>query len=372
MRATFLKSLLLTALSLPLVVAGDAIERPFDFGAYKLVQFHVTYQDLGFVRRGLPGSVIRLLAPEPSDLMLYVLAACVALCLVLLYWLLVIPAFAKHGTVRSRILLYAIFLVAPATFWQVGYDLGRYDHLGTIVLLASLLLVERKLLVVAGLLGALAVLVHEAWVFMSFPVVLAAALTRVRPGKIGRPLMAVGLPVLVALVAVLLWGGYEPGREAFEAALARTGAPGEEFWARCVWTRGLVENMEIVALEIHEPGVLTGLVAALAWFSVFCLFYLRFHALNGLRLDALSLSPFLVIPLFAVGVDFERWLAAAALNMTIVMACKMRRRASGGIEGVEPSRSNLLPVLLLATAVLGPLGVARAFPLIDYLWSLSF
>jgi hypothetical protein len=387
-----LRGLLLSLLSLVLVALGDVLNQPLRtvpadplrFRAYNLIQYYVTYQDHGFVRRGLPGSLVALLSPDPSHLTLYAASAAVVACLVLLYWFFVTSSLATRGTPRSRTLLALVFLVSPATFWQVGFDMGRYDAVNVILLLASLLLIERKRFVVAGGLMAVSVLVHEASFFMFLPVALAAAMGKSRPGLPGRskeegpddvdnvPLLAVALPALAALAAVMLLGDYEPGREALEAALARTHSPPGEHCALCVWTRGLGHNVRIVARELGEPDVVPGLMAALAYFGVFCQFYFRFHALNGLRRDALTWSPFAVALLFVVGVDFERWLAAAVTSMTIVMCYKMRGRRMETIEGVVPSRSNVLPALLLVSGVLGPLGVSRAFPLIVKLWKLVF
>lgn len=387
-----LRGVLLSVLSLVLVAAGDVLNQPLrtvltdplSFRAYNRIQFYVTYQDFGFVRRGLPGSLVALVSPDPSHLTLYAVSAAVVVCLALLYWFFVISSLAERGSARSRTLMALVFLVSPATFWQAGFDLGRYDPVNVILLLVSLLFIERKRFLVAGGLMAVSLLVHEASFFMFFPVALAATMGKSRPGLPGRskeegpddvdnvPLLAVALPALAALVAVMLLGDYEPGREALEAALARTHSPPNEHCALCVWTRGLDHNVQVVARELGKPDVVPGLMAALAYFGVFCLFYFRFHALNGLRRDALTWSPFVVVLLFFVGHDFERWLAAAVTSMTIVMCYKMRGRRMDTIEGVVPSRSNLLPVLLLASGVLGPLGVARAFPLLVKLWNLVF
>ena len=289
--------------------------------------------------------LVSLFAPDASPATLRLVAAAAVLCLVCLYWFFVVSSFAHRGAARSRDMIFLVFLVAPATFWQMGYDLGRLDPVISILLIASLVAIDRKRFVIAGLLCALAPLVHEASVLTCYPVVMAAALGMARHGDVegpdsveGWPLVAVGAPFALVFGAVML---LSPGHD-----------------------------IEDVAAALVGPWTIPGLLAGLAYFGLFCQFYFRFHAANRLRRDALTWSPLLVLPLLLVSVDFERWLAVSVLNMTVVMSYRMRSMEGTVLEGVVPSRRNLLPALLLASTVLGPLGVETAYPLLGWIWKL--
>lgn len=106
-------------------------------------QFWVTYGD-GFVRRGLLGEVLTVLAGGPPTApMVYTAAVVLALAAIAGLTVIVAAVTGAAPTSRSRLLILAILVASPLTYSLLVKDLGRYDAVGVAVLGCLVALVHR-------------------------------------------------------------------------------------------------------------------------------------------------------------------------------------------------------------------------------------
>ncbi len=151
-----------------------------------------------------------------------------------------------------------------------GYDLGRYDQIGVLLLLFSIHALRARRLVFAGLLSGLGMLIHEAYSLLFFPVVLAVAWDQVEPGKhVGHapsrlrrcrllqvaPLL---IPPILAMSFVCASGEYEPGHEALVRYFERVSPEHAGSHGIKIWTRTLDDNMSMARKRIQRTGAVQG------------------------------------------------------------------------------------------------------------------
>ena len=175
----------------------------------------ITYQDYGFLKRSLPGSILRLVVgDEGGDYKTVVIASSVVLvtlmCFMVRYfWLALQPKENRHN-----LLLVLVFVSSPVTLLFFANDNGRFDHINYLILLSSMMLITYKIPTTGlafgvGLLSCVGLLTHEAFVLFQFPFLVALCLDRFvyREPKqgISRRIINMGLIILpVVSVGVML------------------------------------------------------------------------------------------------------------------------------------------------------------------------
>lgn len=336
------------------------------FSGFNALHFHVDYVTHGFVRRGLVGT---LLWPFPEAVrgmvaLVFGVAVAAGLVAVATGTLRAVRVHLAPAAARG---LSALVVASPASFLAFGYDFARYDQLNLLLAAAAVWLVRRQRVWAAAAVCVLALLVHEGFLFYGVPLVLAAvgmaanAPGAALPAQLRRALIR-GAPVLavsvVTVAAVMVHGRYEPGHDALAASLAEHLTPTNRN-ALFVWLRdsdaaagyvagrlrqGLFSPLEVGLLAATAGGIAVALVAV--------------YRANARRLDLWALVPLGVLPLFAVGVDYARWLGLAWVLALAVVMLQMREgrftRLPRGLAGRWP--------WLLALA--GPLGTVGGLPLL--------
>lgn len=180
---------------------------PPDALAWNMTHYHVSYQEFGFLRRGLVGSLVApvfaALADGGAGEYAVMLGIDVTLCLALAItaaWLFLPVDSAAPG---QRFFAGAI-LIAPVGMMQLGHDAGRLDHMNFALLALAAYAVSRGRVALAAGLVVAALLVHEAALFYGVPVVVALALHRS-----GVAAATIALPALATAAALILRGGTE-------------------------------------------------------------------------------------------------------------------------------------------------------------------
>ena len=334
---------------------------------WRTSQFFFNYQNLGFVKRALIGS---LLYPFPAlrrgEIFLGLSAAFVC-AFVALFTVLFLRSIRLLER-KSRLMLTAICAASPALFLRQGFDLGRYDVLGLIAVIVSLFALDRGRWWLAGLASAVALLAHEAYIVINFPLVVAYALTgapALRANRRGLWLLL--LPPLVTTVLLAVYGLYEPGLEALTRYFAgdprylaaKGGAVDVD--AVAVLTRGMAENVDFVARMFWEKRAYLHLPVILAWGGVMTWFFHAFHRDNALKRGVLYYAAFTPLLLSAIASDYYRWVALAATNMFLVILVEIDRLGQRGLAATIPRRWPAW--LLVASALLGPISNTKSFPL---------
>jgi len=319
---------------------------PPDALVWNLTHYHVSYQEFGFLRRGLVGSAVAplfALLPDGGGAEYAVmigldLALCAGLAWVASRVFLPVKAAAP-----GQRLFAAAVLIAPVGMMQMGFDMARLDHVNfalTALAVASILHSRPWL---AALLMTAALLVHEAVLFYGVPVVLALALRRSL-----RDAAIIALPVLLATAALALWGGTEAD---LAAAL-----PSQANLAASVWTRDLLEPAR------GFPPLHYLIAAYMALLPLFLLH--RHYRLNGAAPDLLLLAPAATLALFALGVDYGRWSHCLFFAVLLVLAAAPALgRQRGADLAPLPVKIAIAPWLL----PLGPIGIALLYPFLPWI-----
>ncbi|MBI5770313.1 MAG: DUF2029 domain-containing protein [Verrucomicrobia bacterium] len=243
---------------------------------WKPSQFFFSYQELGFVSRGLVATLLHPLAVVLSAPGLVAFTA-VMLMAFAVVWSRWCAGAARALPPSDRAVLVAWCALAPSTLQRLGFDYGRFDPLNILLLLAALAGLLRGRDLAAAAIAAVAVLIHEGFLVLQFPVLCALILAeadgagRARWVRLARFLV---LPGLTA-VAVMAWGRYEPGIDALVAHFAadplyRAAAPGgtPNRDALLVITRTLRKNWEFNAAFFAERRPTSkGLLPKGAWYQ---------------------------------------------------------------------------------------------------------
>ena len=349
--------------------------RPGDLHAvlgWKSVQYHVSYPDYGFVKRGL---LPTLLFPLPKG---WFNAAVMGINVVVLLALSALAAEvvgrcrAKLGP-RQHLGLAGFLALSPLAFMNLGYDFGRYDAFGLLLLAVSLWqLKQHRVALVAGL-TVTAILVHEAYFFYGVPLLFAYDFTCVYGTRRGtgrtsivmlfkwlRARWVLWVMPLLAGVLIVAYGRVEAG---FPSG---SGVPdaAQDPWGTSPWrvcTRTLTDNVHHVIRRwthgFYDPFTLACCAILLA---AVCLVCVRVYRANRLRPDALLAAPLAVLPLFAVGTDYPRWISLFGIVAVFVIVLQV---LEGRIVRLH-TRDIRSPLTCLLITPLGPIGYAHIFPML--------
>jgi hypothetical protein len=312
---------------------------------WKLHQFVFTYDDLGFAKRALLGSVLGLddvtstESPAVRALSVVFLMAFSALLL----------AFSFSLPRVYRLLMVA----SPAVFLQAGFDLGRIDQLNYALLLLILLSPWRWAILAAPLM----VLAHEGVFLIHLPVLFAGHWLVHGPSRAAAAAFALSA---AALAAVLAFGGLDPGLDVGGLYPAMTGS------SYAMLSLNLSGNFAFVGERAAWANGFywTCLVVAAAYAAL--TFLLLRPMLAGGRLlgSAIYLAAFAPLLLSFVGIDWPRWVACVVVNI-FILACVAQAKAGGGSAPGRPSGAVKLGLIAaFAAAVAGPVGDATPLPLI--------
>ncbi|MGI3185075.1 hypothetical protein [Nioella aestuarii] len=319
---------------------------PPDALVWNMTHYHVSYQEFGFLRRGLVGSAIAPIFAALPDGGLAEYGVMMGLDLIICLGLALAASrlfLPVSGAIPGQRFFAAAVLIAPVGMMQLGYDMARLDHVNFVLIALAVAAVLKGRAWLAAILVTLAMLVHEAVLFYGVPVVCALALRRSVIDAI-----TIALPALAAAVALVLWGGTEAD---LAAAL-----PPEANLAASVWSRDLLEPARGFA-PLHY------LIAAYAALVPLLLLY-RHYRQNGASLDLLFLAPVATLALFVLGVDYGRWSHCLFFAVLLILAAApMLDRQRGADLAPLPVKIAIAPWLL----PLGPIGIALLYPFIPWI-----
>lgn len=337
-----------------------------NFGAYVLgmalsgwmvsgflkVALRIHYGGFGFIKRGLIGTAAQPLLPDHSYPSLIhaalVFGFGIGALLSLASGLLLLHC--------DRPLQRLLFLVSPATLLQFGYTFSWFDAALYLIFICQLLLLQQAASsasgntlrsLVIGLLGALALLIHEAYLLAAAPLLIWLCQQRFQ-GSFRRWLPL--LPILATAIALILYGRYEPG----PLELARQlGIPAQD--APLEFTANVSENLVGTLRSLWLSGLVRGSLPALAYLALLSWLALRSpdRPQQSSLAILLALSPLL---LSLIGFDLPRWCAMAGCNLLLL-----------GLLGQISMRGrpgSPWPGLTCLAALAGPVGVlGTSFPL---------
>lgn len=314
-------------------IAPGAPIFPF-FPQYKLFSYQLNYVELGFVRRGLLGTIYGFDRAAPASPAVLI-AATLPLVAFVVIW----------ATAISRIedqRLSLALLVSPAIFVQAGFDLGRFDQINYVLVALAILTPWRP----AILILPLTVLIHEAAIIIVAPIALMLHVWRC--GLTGWAILSAALTIAVTIAI------FKFGAQINEITLLADYPFATESSVR-ILSRDFWDNIDFVANRIHELGPFDCTALTLVAGYLALLTATAFRVIPAVIVVA-AVTP---LGLSFIGVDFSRWIALSATNLIFALAVLPNRR----------SVPEAWTLTLSVAAVLGPLGVWVALPL--WIWILG-
>ena len=295
---------------------------------YHAAAIGFSYFDVGFVRRGLAGSVVSLLGPDRllGTAVFHVLcAAAVAggAAILFLRLRLRLPAGGRW--------VYVLLFVALMLRW--AEDPGRTDLAVAALLVAAVLAFQAKQLVLSCLCLGLSLGVHETGLVYGLSLFAALLLDGARWRQVPRRTAAAGLLVLAAFVALYLLLGMLPHADVpTMVSVVRSRFPTNEYvdWAIYFAVSGSRGVRTSICQNLGDPTYPLHLATGLGVIAIF-IALLRNRARPSLPAALLAaVPPFLFMS--AVANDLSRWTMLAALNvwlLSAVSACDLAEDADG-------------------------------------------
>ena len=345
----------------------------------RTTQYFFNYQDLGFIKRGLVGTLLHPFPALTTRLGLASVSGALLILFTVLFWRLFITSTASVAQ-QGRGVLALLCATMPGFFLRLGWDFGRFDVLDLIAALASFALIERSWWFLASIPAGFAILAHEDFALFALPLMVALARPGVSTQSGGGRAWAWAKLLAVpgaATGAVAVWGRshwdfaalvhYFAANTAYVAA-----APGGQVNLDevAVLTRTLRDNFALDAQMFVAKRAAFHLPIILVWFWFVWKYASNFYQRNNLRKDlafGAALAPLL---LGIIGFDYYRWVAMAAVNLILVIVLQCRRLAKAGI--VPVIGWDLNAKVLVASAIFGPICNTKSFLypflLLDRIW----
>lgn len=325
-------------------------------------QYFVSWGELGFVRRGLVGTLLtatganRLIADEYALSYVVYAASLVGL------YALVFAITARAPRLRGDRWLAMIVFWSPATFTHLAYSTGNLD-LTLVFVFGVALFAWRGALGVSALTIA-GILVHESFMFL-VPLLLLVNWLRTEQGPARtRVLIVSGVSAVVALAVVVAYGRLRMGRSAFELLMAAhlpAAAFNHPLWSGYLevagpgvqnpteWLRSLADH----ALYAAIPTAYALLVATIAATGLKAKLIMRVLVFAAIT-----------FPLAAIFVasDYYRWTSLSALGgIFAIVALVSANRCDVSY------RNKVLVGLFCVFAPFGGADFARPFPMHEFL-----
>lgn len=302
------------------------------FGTYWLF----TYK-YGFIKRGLVGSIGNLIFGELCgkksfiQLITFSIFSFLLLLLLIYTWKVI-----KNSCNWKALLPVIIFFSSSATVSFFASEIGRFDQLNYLLTLIILIFLIRNpsliLYFVAGIICAISILVHEAFLLMNFPVIIALSVLTIYHQKLSKKQMtklisSISLPVLLAFIAIVIFGNQESiSYKGFihELSLFSEFTPHDH--SVSVLYRSFQDNLNITLPYLFSIEALKVIASSLIGFipSLVILFFIWkkiFHEfknkINASILGLVLISNFSMVGLYFVGVDYGRWTALLIFNLYI-------------------------------------------------------
>lgn len=310
---------------------------------YMLFQYLFSYQDLGFVRRSLIGSIFDL--PNESGFVwqvyLFVTAQYAALLVAMAYWL------SRHGDSGFA----WIVILSPATFLQLGFDFGRLDALLVLMTALALMLNSRW----PALFLPVMVLIHEGTIVMFAPLIVMAHVYRFgfTPVLLASVSSAVGIVIWFASDTKIL---DVPIQDVYPILPS----PAD------ILRKSFAENLASVLVHYNDTWSIMLILPFFMLVHIMALLYIIFIAVYvGRRMPSdrwsivfvvACLTPLFLIP---VGIDLGRWGALSVLNLIFLHLAQARWNPP--LEQPQTVLHGPRVVLLVLLFASGPFAIARPF-----------
>lgn len=325
-----------------------------------------------FVKRGFIGETFNALGVHKTYNVISLFSY--GLLILLNYVLLLVFTSPYRKYKKTGLLFFSIIAIAnPATLQHFVLDVGRYDILLVVIMLASIYIIRTKkpattfgainFLVVSGL------LIHEAFLFISVPLILSYWYYK-QNSKYSIELIALtAVIVTLATALIKLFGNIESlSLEEHFKMLSLTYGEGVNASSISVAHKtGVMENIKF-ALSIwksKKTWINHGLMLAFLAPLLLVIYKLvRLLAINAnAKTQLILLCAAFPLTLYLLGSDVYRWWALAITNILVVISliCLDNEKAAHTVNNFLLYKKTYLYSIIALAFISGPLGVNGSF-----------
>jgi hypothetical protein len=307
-------------------------------------QFLINYRELGFVKRGLVGTIMNTNFENYVLLSKIYSLTIISLITVLFSLIIVRSKFSKNHF--NYIIL---FSVSPFFFQNLGFEFGRLDQISILFsIIIAYLVISKKKIYVVEIIAPFLILIHELifFTFVNFLIYIQFSIKRPNINKYYVIIMSA-----IILIFLFLFGGIE------NDIYLQT--KDKYKFIEIYFNKGHIESAMFFWKEIlifenylnilrHLFSILLYLFAAIYFLK---LFKINYHSLIYIGLFTI---------LFVIPVDHSRALSFFLINIVLLIIIKIK--LDHLLINLPDFKYRYFLILLL-----GPIGTSTAFPILGVL-----
>jgi hypothetical protein len=357
--------------ALLLIVVSISIHSELDFspGNWRLTHYYFSYES-EFLKRALPGEVIRILTDVNEATVRAIILAAIAFLALVQCWSLF--RMTKSWDEKDQALAVFFFLGCPAMLGHLVLDFGRYDVFLIALSLATILISAISgfwlALTALVLLQSLAILTHEIAIVTTVPVcLLALAAFKGNNAQIRGLIGAAAFLGCLAVFVFLLGGSDTATFDELQTLYADRYDGNVSKGSLEVLFRDLEDNVAYSAKHTLVARRIADNLFVLIIFTPFMLMTTKIISGSPLAdrfgLAIILTAVFLPILLSFVGHDQFRWWSFIFTNLYILMwVCAFTsRRSSEKLRNIFDTRRREIFAVAVLFLFVGPLGVTQGF-----------
>lgn len=375
----------LSILLIATILIIRTIPKVTSLNIWVMTHWVLSYEN-GFISRGLVGTLVKFFHPVVTLDDLYRI---ITIVYGLFLFILIFSLFTIMKKENNNIYLYMLvlfFTVNPGTLtmYSNAPDFGRFDTFMIIITVICLVLLANNKFVwiITFLMGA-AVFIHEAFILMYAPVILAAMLFIIFWEKKNKSYITLFISSIVVLIVsfVINYLFGKPGLEYWRfVSIVQSGVefPVHKEMIRMEYYYTIKDHFKFVLsnLSMHEFRInIIGTIIIL--FPTFFMFsYIWRHILLSYRKHKflfilLILSTMTVFGLFIIGNDYGRWLSTFIFCNFMLIFFLIYKGIINTEElgkGIDRLIWSLYIIQMILYVIIGPMHEVSPFPFINDLF----
>lgn len=362
-KSHFLLILVCVSLLLLLTVSSKIFFTPIGFESIgRMFHYYVNYDDFGFIKRGLWGTLLSrtgvtsLMDNKYVEYMIIYLT--ISMLFIVSFWSYFHKKTPSELTTYDYYLSF-IILFSPALFLHLGYSLGNFDNLLMLIFIMNILVLEKSWIVSASIISSIAILVHEIYLIAFLPLLSWMVLEKYNMKTVFKFLTLPAMSVL----SLYLWGRVTISHDSYLLKLKAISADLLQRDGFYELTSSISENINVGLTSLANSGNWTLFPIAMVYIILILLFLFQYIDNGKMKHRFLGyFACFMPLSLALVGNDVYRWMSITVLNLFLFMLINRKQ------DVLVTKRVNLIVLVLLLFVFLGPMGNVfngRPFPIIQ-------
>jgi hypothetical protein len=301
-------------------------------------QYLINYNDFGFVKRGLIGTIFNIdyINYKPYS---KIIALTVVFFIVIIF--LLILNNVENIQIKKFLLLLSF---SPFLFLQLGYDFGRFDQFGiAFILLTFLFILKKKSIFILEVFAPFTILIHE---IHFFSVVIFFIYIQIELKRKTLNICYVFLNSIIILIALFFFGGIDD--ETYQNFV-------DKYWfIKVYFSNGHIESYMSFWSDVFKFNT-TIFYRHLV--SILIFIYLLFFFIKKINSNKLTILILFFLPCFIIGIDHARFLSLFIINIYLIFFLILINKKD--VLKIPPFKNYYFTIVLL-----GPWGINICLPIL--------